>query len=230
VLEARRRRRSRLSALTAIGVLLASLTGCSTGNLEPSPTTTTAPTASPLITPSPIVTTIGGPGPGPGPEATAIGPTATTLAPNGEAQWTFIVVRHANWRDDGTDDGPLTEAGKLRALRLADLLYAYAGVATYATKFRRATGTARPTAELWKVPVTIYDGATPAPALVNQIKQQHPQGAILIVGHSDNLSLIVSELCRCRINAIPESDYAPRYEIALRSDSSVISVQEDAGY
>jgi phosphohistidine phosphatase SixA len=224
----RRRRRSRLSALVAIAVLLGSLTGCSTGKLEPSPTIPPDSPATPLITPSPIVTTIGGPGP----DTTAIEPTAATatLAPNGQAQWTFIVVRHANWRDDGTDDGPLTEAGKLRALRLADLLYPYAGVATYATKFRRATGTARPTAELWKVPVTIYDGAMPAPALVNQIKQQHPQGAILIVAHSDNLSLIVSELCRCRINAIPESDYAPRYEIALRSDSSVLSVQEDAGY
>ena len=221
----RRRRRTRPSALAATVVLLASLTGCSTGDLEPSPTISPAPPSTPLVTPSPIITTIGGPGPD-----TSIGPPGSTSEPKGQAQWTFVVVRHANWRDDGTDDGPLTEAGKLRALRLADLLYSYAGVATYATRFRRAKGTARPTAELWKVPVTIYDGAIPAPTLVNQIKQQHPQGAILIVGHSDNLSGIVSELCRCRINAIPESDYAPRYEVALRSDSSVISLQEDAGY
>jgi phosphohistidine phosphatase SixA len=216
---------TRCAALVAVAILILTLTGCSLVRREPLASVSPSPTAT-VAAPSPIVTTIGRPGSG----TTTIGQPSGTPQPNGQANWTFVVVRHANWKDDGSDDPSLTEAGKLRARRLADLIYSYAGVATYATHFRRAQDTARPTAELWKVPVTTYDMALPPADLVNLIKQQHPTGAILIVGHSETLPGIVDELCRCKIDPIPESDYANRYQITLRSDSSVLRVLHDAGY
>jgi phosphohistidine phosphatase SixA len=213
--------------IATIAVLVLGLTGCSLlGSREPLATVSPPSPSTTLTTPSPIITTIGPPSPG----ATTIGRPSSTPAPTLQAQWTFVVVRHANWKDDGSDDPPLTEAGKLRARRLADLLFSYGGVATYATRFRRAKDTARPTAELWKVPVTTYDATVPPADLINQIKRQHPTGAILIVGHSDTLPGIIEELCRCQIDPIPDSDYATRYQIALRPDSTVISVQRDPGY
>jgi hypothetical protein len=161
-------------------------------------------------------------------------PSSTTIvlssspAPN-EAQWHFVVVRHANRAGDGVN-APLTEAGQRRARRLADLIFSYAGVATYATRFRTSQETARPTAELWKVPITTYDLALPPADLISQIKRQHPKGAILIVGQGDTLPDIVTELCRCRIDPIPESDYANKYEITQRPDGSVLGFDHKAGY
>jgi hypothetical protein len=161
-------------------------------------------------------------------------PSSTTIvrssspAPNA-AQWTFVVVRHANRADDGADP-PLTDAGEIRARRLADLIFSYAGVATYATKFRTAQDTARPTAVLWKVPITTYDIALPPADLISQIKRQHPKGAILIVGQGDTLPGIVTELCHCQIDPIPESDYANKYEVTQRSDGSVLGMDHKAGY
>jgi hypothetical protein len=173
----------------------------------------------------------------PSPSSTTVvlpSPSSTTIvlssspAPN-EAQWHFVVVRHANRAEDGADP-PLTEAGELRARRLADLIFTYAGVATYATRFRTAQETARPTAVLWNVPVTTYDVALTPADLVSRIKGQHPKGAILIVGQGDTVPGIVTELCRCRIDPIPESDYANKYEITQRPDGSVLGFDHKAGY
>ena len=227
----------RMTLVAMIAVLLLGLSGCSLlGSREPLATLSPTSPSTPLATPSPIVTTIGPASPSaptigpPSAGPTTVGQPGRAPAPTGQGQWIFVVVRHANWKDDGSDDPPLTEAGKLRARRLADVLFSNGGVATYATRFRRAKDTARPTAELWKVPVTTYEMALPPADLVNQIKQQHPAGAILIVGHSDTLPGIVEELCRCQIDPVPDSDYATRFWIALRPDSTVLDVERDPGY
>jgi phosphohistidine phosphatase SixA len=175
------------------------------------------------VQPTPVTTTIGRQTPA----TTTIG-TRPTLSPAPTRtvrlaiQWTFVVVRHANWADDGTEDPPLTEAGEIRARRLADLLSSRAGVAVYATSHRRAQDTARPTADVWDVPVTTYDRDLAPATLVSQIKQRHPTGLILIVGHSDTVPDIVGELCRCRVDRIPEDEYSILLEVVQRSDGAAI--------
>jgi hypothetical protein len=224
----------RLGAAATVAVVILSLTGCADdGGPVPSvsppsggPTTTVVlprPSATTVVLPQPNATTVVLPQSSP---ATTV--TISSPEPN-VAQWTFVVVRHANRADDGADP-PLTEAGEIRARRLADLIFRYAGVATYATRFRTAQDTARPTAVLWKVPVTTYDVALPPGDLVSQIKRQHPKGAILIVGEGDTVPSIVTELCHCRIDPIPESDYANKWEITQRSDGSVLGIDHKAGY
>ena len=202
-----------LAAVVVVILSLLSLTGCTAAGTGPTIPTVGAPTTVVL----------------PGPTSTTIDVPTVSPQPNGQGQWTFVVVRHAN-RAAGRTDPPLTEAGHIRARRLADLIYTYEGVAVYATRFRRTQDTARPTAELWDVPVTTYDARLPPAELVNQIKQRHPRGAILIVGDSDTVPGIVGELCRCRIDPIPEEDYANRYEIALRSDGTVLRVDHYTSY
>ena len=202
------------AAIVVLILSLLSLTACTAIDPGPSPT---VPTAAP---PTTVVL--------PGPTSTTVVVPNTSPEPSGQAQWTFVVVRHAN-RAGGADP-PLTEAGHIRARRLADLIYDYPGVATYATRFRRTQHTARPTAELWDVPVTTYDDRLPPADLINQIKQRHPRGAILIVGDSDTVPGIVRELCRCRITPIPENDYANRYEVTQGSDGTVLRFDHYTSY
>ena len=223
--------------LAPIVVLILSLTGCISAGPEPLPTVTPAGPSTTVVLPTATSTTTVVV-PTATSTTTVVLPTATSTtigpssipAPNGLAQWTFVVVRHANWRDDGSKDPPLTEAGEIRARRLADLIHAYPGVATYATRFRRAQDTAKPTAVLWEVPVTTYDIALAPAELVKQIKQQHPRGAILIVAHSDTMPAIVTELCRCPTEPNPEIPYANRNEVDVGSDGSVLRVDHQSSY
>ncbi len=153
------------------------------------------------------------------------GATATRTA-----QWSFFVVRHADRANDGSDDPPLTTAGTQRAGRLAGLLTPHQGVGVYATDFTRTQRTAAPTAEAWQVPVTTYDGTADAAQLIGEIKQQHPQGAILIVGHSDTVPTLVGELCRCDVSPIGESEFGNLYEVDLAADSAVLKAEHLPDY
>ena len=151
-------------------------------------------------------------------------PAATT------AQWTFTVVRHAERADDGTDDPPLTDAGANRADRLADLLAGQRGVAVYATPYRRTQSTADPTASAWGVAVTTYDPTQQASELTSGIRSTHPRGAILIVGHSDTVPLIVGELCRCSVDPIQETDFSNLFRVELAADGDVLKAEQTADY
>ena len=199
-----------LRALAALAVVILNFAGCAP---DPTPSPTVSPTgpSTPAVQPTPITTTISGPPSSPtsGPTRSPVPTSTSTPVPQGPA-WTFVVVRHANRAGKGNDP-PLTEAGEIRARRLGDLLSTHAGVAVYATSFRRTQATARPTAVVWEVPITTYKAGLAPGALVAQIKQQHPRGEILIVGDSDTVPGIVGELCRCKVSPIPENDHANRY-------------------
>ena len=216
-------------ALAALAVLILSFTSCAP---DPTPSPTVSPTVSPTgpstppVSPTPITTTIGSPTTGP--TSSPVPTSTSTPVPQGPA-WTFVVVRHANRA--GGNDPPLTEAGEIRARRLGDQLSTHAGVAVYATNDRRTRATARPTAVVWEVPVSIYKAGLAPAALVAQIKQQHPRGEILIVGDSDTVPGIVGELCHCKVGPmIPENDYANRFIVVLSSDSSVLKMEHQIAY
>jgi len=153
-------------------------------------------------------------------------PGAPVSLPAPQAQWTFVIVRHAERAEDGTDDPALTEAGNDRARRLAERLASAAGVGVYATAYRRTQATATPTATAWNVPVTTYDGGVDAIRLIAEITQQHSSGTILIVGHANTVPAIVGQLCRCEVGPMEESDFDHVYEVALAADGSVVRVNE----
>lgn len=147
-----------------------------------------------------------------------------------ESQWTFTVVRHAERDDDGSDDPPLTTAGANRAVHLSDLLSAQHGVAVYATAYQRTQSTARPTAAVWNVPVSTYDGQRSAPELIAAIKSDNPRGAILIVGHSETVPGIVTELCACTVGPIDDSDFGELFHIEQASDGTVVKAERTPDY
>ena len=167
--------------------------------------------------------------PSPTAQAGASTPTPTPEA-TGAAQWSFTVVRHAERADDGTDNPPLTEEGRARAGRLAEQLSGQSGVAVYATPYQRTQSTAGPTAETWGVGVTTYDPTQPAANLVSSIRAEHSQGAVLIVGHSDTVPQIVSELCRCQVDPIEETDFSNLYRVELGADGTVLKAEQSADY
>jgi broad specificity phosphatase PhoE len=221
--------------LPVVGCLAMSmLVGCASGTggtalraggsapvaTQPSNASTPATTGAESVRPFPTMTSSVGSAQSAGSDA-SVGSSEST----GEARWVVTVVRHAERRDDGTDDPPLTDAGKERAARLADRLAPVPGAGVYATPYQRTQATAAPTATAWGVPVTIYDPSTSPQTLLEQVARDHPSGHILIVGHSDTVPGIVAALCTCPVDPIADSDFGNLYQVSLSADGSVIDYQ-----
>lgn len=98
---------------------------------------------------------------------------------------TFILVRHAEKGDDGTEDPALTREGEGRALRLAFMLRDTDIDAIYSTNFRRTKNTAQPLAELQGLEVLPYEPNKPEEIL--KIVEQHKGKTVLMVGHSNTI-------------------------------------------
>lgn len=130
---------------------------------------------------------------------------------------TFVLVRHAEKLDGGSDPG-LSEAGLARAERLAERLSGEPVVAVYATGYRRSQQTAAPTARRHDMAVTTYDPSTAPSALVNPLRQNHPGGTVLVVGHSNTIPALASALCRCAIAPIGDGDYGRIISIRIDPD------------
>ena len=112
---------------------------------------------------------------------------------------TVFVVRHAEKISES--DQRLTDAGRERATRLAKMLSAAGIRAIYATDTERAKDTAGPLAERLHLAVTTYDvgagmakGAPDATAFAAQLRRDHPNDAVLVVGHSNTLPAILKAL------------------------------------
>jgi len=112
---------------------------------------------------------------------------------------TVFVVRHAEKISES--DQRLTDAGHERARRLAKLLGSSGIRAIYATDTERARDTAKPLSEALKIPITTYDvgkgmakGAPDATEFAAGLRKDHPNDAVLVVGHSNTLPAILKAL------------------------------------
>ena len=117
-----------------------------------------------------------------------------------EAQM-VIVVRHAERADGGagtasamggTSDPELSEAGKARAQKLAAMLGDAGIVAIYTTQYKRTKDTATPLGDKIGVAYEAVPSGDMA-GLVAKIKS-HKSGAVLVVGHSNTVPVIVKAL------------------------------------
>ncbi len=125
----------------------------------------------------------------------------------------FIIVRHAEKADDDKRDPSLSEAGRQRASALADRLSGEPLQAVYATPYRRTRQTAAPAAELHELPVNDYDARQPAIELAARLRQAHPEGTVLIVGHSNTVPDITAALSGESIPAMSEMQYGLIYVV-----------------
>ncbi len=122
-----------------------------------------------------------------------------------------VLVRHAEKKLDGSDDPGLTAVGKARAKSLAMLLTDMHIGAILTTEWRRTRQTAQPLAKtLALTPQVIntlaLDAEAHAKAFAEAVRAQ-PAAAVLVVGHSNTVPLIVAALGGPKLTAIADDRY-----------------------
>jgi 2,3-bisphosphoglycerate-dependent phosphoglycerate mutase len=105
---------------------------------------------------------------------------------------TFILVRHAEKGNDGTNDPELATAGVDRAKRLTDMFSATTIDAFYSTKTKRTQSTAAPLAQAKGKEVLIYDNQKPA--TVDELIAKNLGKTIFVVGHSNTVPQLANQL------------------------------------
>jgi broad specificity phosphatase PhoE len=126
--------------------------------------------------------------------------TAEGTPPKPEVTW--LIVRHAE--RDGNNDA-LTERGHERAQQLAALAKVLRVSAIYSTDLQRTLGTARPTAAAENREIQTYQRVSAD--WLNEVRQANAGGVVLIVGHSNTVGPIVSELTGVESFEIPHDQY-----------------------
>ncbi|HEV8609887.1 MAG TPA: histidine phosphatase family protein [Thermoanaerobaculia bacterium] len=116
------------------------------------------------------------------------------------AQRVIILVRHAEKALDANEPGvPLSEAGRTRAARLAQMLAGAGVTAIYATETDRARQTAEPLAKALKLEVRTYSprdaaGKLAPRLLLDRLKKEDPSGVVLVVGHQNTVPDLLAAL------------------------------------
>ncbi|MCS6946113.1 MAG: histidine phosphatase family protein [Steroidobacteraceae bacterium] len=139
----------------------------------------------------------------------------------GQMTTSIIVVRHAEKQLGTIADPPLAPEGQRRAHALADLFATGRSVgaiqAIYVSNTRRARETA--------APLALRLGLTPRDrdprgvrALAREILREHAGQVVLVVGHSNTVPPLISELTEGRFQiSMSEDDYGQLYIVSRPS-------------
>ncbi len=148
------------------------------------------------------------------------------------AATTVIVVRHAEKATDGGNDPHLSDAGKVRAERLAAALRDARIDAIFVTQFKRTRETAEPSAAAFKAPIAEVsvdskDIAGYVSRLVKEIRDKHAGGTVLVVSHSNTVPQIVEALTGVKVADIKDDEYGRLYIVTIPASghSSVVAAQ-----
>ena len=98
---------------------------------------------------------------------------------------TFILVRHAEKADDGTKDPELSQDGKQRAARLAEMLTKTSIAAIYSTAYKRTRNTVAPLAGAKNLEILSYDPLKGE--AIDKMLMDHAGGTVVISGHSNTI-------------------------------------------
>jgi broad specificity phosphatase PhoE len=112
------------------------------------------------------------------------------------AQPTVVLVRHAELvggQMASPADMPLSPAGSERAQKLAQTLASAGVTAIYTTDFARTQLTAAPLKQQVRLEPVVVPKAESA-SLPERIRREHPQGVVVVVGHSDTLPTLLKAL------------------------------------
>jgi 2,3-bisphosphoglycerate-dependent phosphoglycerate mutase len=131
----------------------------------------------------------------------------TACAPDNLSPTTFILVRHAEKGDDGTQDPDLKAEGVARAKELAHMLKDTPLAGIYSTDFKRTRNTVAPIADASGVAVQLYEAYEPD--AIQKMIDDHRGGTVLISGHSNNIPWTANLLLGDEtFKDYPESEYA----------------------
>lgn len=126
--------------------------------------------------------------------------TAGSVCGQESAITTFILVRHAE-KETGaaamengvmSKDPELSEQGKARALRLADMFQRQPIAAIYSTNYKRTQNTVRPLAEKLGITIQVYQPAQDQ--IILDMLARHKGQTVLVVGHSNTIPQIANLL------------------------------------
>lgn len=130
---------------------------------------------------------------------------------------TIYLVRHSEKELDGGSDPALTEQGKYRAAKWAEVLRHVKLAAVYSTDTQRTRDTASPTANTKGLPVLIYDGRAPD---IELFSNAHAGQSILIVGHSNTVPDLVNKLTlKDQFEDLSEKDYDDLFIVDITPNS-----------
>jgi 2,3-bisphosphoglycerate-dependent phosphoglycerate mutase len=119
---------------------------------------------------------------------------------------TFILVRHAETTGVGNDPS-LSTTGFTRAAELTRILAELDLKAVYSTNFNRTMQTAQPVAADQGLSVTQYDAFSPN-TLIDNVINSFPEGAVLVVGHSNTTASMLNALLGSNVYPdLPETEY-----------------------
>ncbi|MEQ8425205.1 MAG: phosphoglycerate mutase family protein [Cyclobacteriaceae bacterium] len=119
---------------------------------------------------------------------------------------TFILVRHAEKADDGTNDPGLTDEGTARANALTQLLGSTKVDAIYSTPFKRTTETVEPLAK--EKNLTIQNYSPMKGEEMDKMLSDNKGGTIVISGHSNTTPWVANYFSgENKISDFKDSDY-----------------------
>ncbi len=134
-------------------------------------------------------------------------------------QEAILVVRHAEKISE--EDERLTDAGRARAGRLAEILKGSGITAIYSTDTERTIGTAQPLANRLGLKIRIYEptrveGGFDSAPFVQRLRKEAPDGVILVVGHSNSVPPLLRALgCEDQV-AIASDEYDNLFVVVPR--------------
>lgn len=119
---------------------------------------------------------------------------------------TYYISRHAEKAGAMSSDPPLTAEGERQAQDLRNYLSSKKIGAVFSTNTIRTKATAAPTAELYHLPIIIYNAAQSV-ALADSLKAHNIRN-VLIIGHSNTVDDMVNRLMETNtMNDLPETEY-----------------------
>lgn len=124
----------------------------------------------------------------------------------------YYVVRHAEKADNSTNP-PLSLAGQQRARDLRDSLASKGIDSIFTSTFIRTRQTAAPLATLLNKTIRVHSGTSDQ--LVADLKAIKNK-AVLVVGHSNTVPVIVNGLSGQTIPVIDENDFDNMYIIKIK--------------
>lgn len=118
---------------------------------------------------------------------------------------TIFLVRHAEKANDGTNDPPLSEEGKIRAAKLAEVLKNSGVTAIYSTNYKRTRTTVEPIAKTFGLEVRLYE-AQKEPEL-KRLVDENKGGVVVICGHSNSTPWSANFLAGTKLDSFNEAEY-----------------------
>ena len=145
---------------------------------------------------------------------------------------TVYLVRHAEKAAQPAADPPLTPAGSARAQALV-LALADADVrSVITTHLARTMDTGRPLAERFGITpqvVRVAGAARDHAKAVADLVRSQPPGAVLVVGHSNTVPLIIEALGGPKLPDICDAAYANLFVVQLAADGKATLLRAEFG-